>query len=53
MFLVNPPLIAIMLALIGRLPAGRPAGGQRLDVPGALLVTTALAALIFGLSNGQ
>ncbi len=52
-FLVNPPLIAIMLALAGRLPAGQPAGGQRLDVPGTLLVTAALAALIFGLSNGQ
>ena len=51
-FLVNPPLIAIMVALAGRLPA-RPAGGQRLDVPGALLVTTALAGLIFGLSYGQ
>jgi hypothetical protein len=52
-FLVNPPLIVIMLALAGRLPADQPAGGQRLDVPGALLVTTSLAALIFGLSNGQ
>ncbi len=52
-FLVNPPLIAIMLALVRRLPAGQPAGGQRLDVPGALLITTALAAVIFGLSNGQ
>jgi EmrB/QacA subfamily drug resistance transporter len=52
-FLVNPPLIALMLALAGRLPAGRAAGGQRLDVPGALLVTAALAALIFGLSHGQ
>ncbi len=34
-----------MLALAGRLPAGQPAGGQRLDVPGTLLVTTARAAL--------
>ena len=52
-FLVNPPIIAIMLALIGRLPAGQPAGGSRVDVRGAVLVTTAIAALIFGLSNGQ
>src|SRR5271163_1308238 len=52
-FLVNPPLIALMLAMIGRLPAGRSAGGQRLDVPGAVLVTASLAALIFGLSTGQ
>lgn len=56
-FLVNPPLIVIMLTLIGRLPAsrpaGRPAGGQRVDVPGGVLVTGSIAALIFGLSNGQ
>ena len=53
MFLVNPPLIVIMLTLIGRLPASRPAGGQRIDVPGGVLVTVSIAALIFGLSNGQ
>jgi EmrB/QacA subfamily drug resistance transporter len=52
-FLVNPPLIAVMLALIGRLPAVVPAGGSRLDYRGALLVTAAIAGLIFGLSNGQ
>ncbi len=52
-FLVNPPLIAIMLVLVPRLPSGKPSGGQHLDVRGALLVTTSLAALIFGLSNGQ
>jgi EmrB/QacA subfamily drug resistance transporter len=52
-FLVNPPIIAIMLALFGRLPASRPAGGSRVDVAGAALVTAAIAALIFGLSNGQ
>jgi EmrB/QacA subfamily drug resistance transporter len=52
-FLVNPPLIALMLALVPRLSAARPAGGQRVDVPGAVLVTAAIAALIFGLSSGQ
>jgi MFS family permease len=52
-FLVNPPLILIMLALSGRLPAGQPAGGQRLDVSGSVLVTATLAALIFGLTNGE
>jgi EmrB/QacA subfamily drug resistance transporter len=52
-FLVNPPLIAIMLTLIGRLPASVRDRGTRVDVRGALLVTAALAALIFGLSNGQ
>jgi EmrB/QacA subfamily drug resistance transporter len=52
-FLVNPPLIAIMLALIGRLPAGAATGGSRIDYRGAILVTAAIAGLIFGLSNGQ
>ncbi len=52
-FLVNPPLIVIMLALIRRLPAAAGAGGARLDYRGALLVTAAIAALIFGLSYGQ
>jgi MFS family permease len=54
-FLVNPPLIVIMLALIRLLPAGRPDGsGQtRLDVRGAVLVSGAIAGLIFGLSYGQ
>jgi EmrB/QacA subfamily drug resistance transporter len=53
-FLVNPPLIIIMLPLIGRLlPAAAPAGGARLDYRGALLVTAAIASLIFGLSYGQ
>jgi EmrB/QacA subfamily drug resistance transporter len=53
-FLVNPPLIAVMLVVVRRtVPAGRPEGSQRLDIPGAVLVTTSLGALIFGLSNGQ
>jgi EmrB/QacA subfamily drug resistance transporter len=52
-FLVNPPLIVVMLALIRRLPPGAAVGGSRLDYRGAVLVTAALASLIFGLSNGQ
>jgi EmrB/QacA subfamily drug resistance transporter len=52
-FLVNPPLIALLLVLVPRLPSGEPSGGQHLDLRGTLLVTTSLAALIFGLSNGQ
>jgi EmrB/QacA subfamily drug resistance transporter len=52
-FLVNPPLILIMLALTRRLPAGHAEGAGRIDVRGALLVTVSLAALIFGLSYGQ
>ena len=53
-FLINPPIIAVMLALVPRLPAGkRSGGGGSVDVRGALLVTTGIAALIFGLSSGQ
>jgi MFS family permease len=52
-FLVNPPLIAIMLALIPRLPASTRADAGRIDYRGALLVTAAIAALIYGLSAGQ
>jgi len=50
----HPPIIAILLALVPRLPAGkRSGGGGSVDVRGALLVTTGIAALIFGLSSGQ
>jgi hypothetical protein len=53
-FLINLPIIAVMLALVPRLPAGkRFGGGGSVDVRGALLVTTGIAALIFGLSSGQ
>jgi EmrB/QacA subfamily drug resistance transporter len=52
-FLINPPVIAVMLALAPRLPADRRSGGGAIDVRGALLVTAAIAALIFGLSSGQ
>lgn len=53
-FLVNPPLIAVMLVLVPRcVPEGAPSGGQRIDVRGAVLATGGLATLIFGLSSGQ
>jgi EmrB/QacA subfamily drug resistance transporter len=53
-FLVNPPLIAVMLIFVRRLlPASPPAPGSQLDYRGATLVTAAIACLIFGLSNGQ
>ena len=52
-FLVNPPLILIMLALARRLPAAHAEGAGRIDVRGALVVTVSLASLIFGLSYGQ
>jgi MFS family permease len=57
-FLVNPPVIAVLIiAILRLLPAGHArtaAGGRgRLDVAGAVLVTVSVAALIFGLSQGQ
>ncbi len=52
-FLVNPPVIAVMLLLARWLPAPRPPGGQHLDFAGASLITASLGTLIFGLSNGQ
>ena len=52
-FLVNPPLIAVLLAVVPRLPRGEPVGGGRIDVRGATLITAALAALIYGLTEGQ
>ena len=52
-FLVNPPLIAVMLMLIPRLPASAAQGDGRIDFRGATLVTAAIAALIYGLTEGQ
>src|SRR5713226_4452809 len=53
-FLVNLPIIAVLLLLIPRvLPDDTSTGRQRIDVPGAALVTASAAALIYGLSNGQ
>ena len=54
-FLVNPPLIAAMLALVPRLPAsvGEGGGRGRIDVRGAALITGAIGALIYGLTQGQ
>ena len=54
--LVNPPVIAVLLALIlWRLPASTPThdGPTRLDLPGASAVTAAIAALIYGVSRGE
>jgi MFS family permease len=53
-FLVNPPIVVALSALAIRvLP--NDAGGERsrLDVAGATLATGSIAALIFGLSEGQ
>ncbi len=70
-FLVNPPVIAVLVATMARLlpgsrqavpprgPAAHPpvpgqaAARPRLDVTGAVLATASVAALIYGLSQGQ
>ena len=53
-YLVNLPIIAVLLLLIPRvLPDDTSTARQRIDVPGAVLVTASAAALIYGLSNGQ
>ncbi len=52
--LVNPPLIAVLVALVlWRVPALPGHRGTRLDLPGALTATAATAALILGVSQGQ
>jgi MFS family permease len=58
-FLVNPPVIAVLIGAILRL-LPRESGHRRagtgpagLDVAGAVLVTVSVAALIYGLSQGQ
>jgi EmrB/QacA subfamily drug resistance transporter len=52
-FLVNPPIVALILVLVRHLPVGSSAGAGRLDGRGAFLVTASIASLIFGLTNGQ
>ncbi|HTU85609.1 MAG TPA: MFS transporter [Solirubrobacteraceae bacterium] len=53
-FLINPPLIAVMLTMVPRfLPAVRPDKASGLDVAGATLSVLSLAGLILGLSNGE
>jgi EmrB/QacA subfamily drug resistance transporter len=49
-FFVNVPIGAAVLAALGAfLPHDRPAAGRRsLDIPGALLVTVATAAAVYG-----
>jgi EmrB/QacA subfamily drug resistance transporter len=53
-FLVNLPIIAVLLLFIPRvIPDDRSTGRQRIDVLGVVLVTASAAALIYGLSSGQ
>jgi EmrB/QacA subfamily drug resistance transporter len=53
-FLVNPPIIVVLVVLMMRL-LPRDGGRQhvRLDGLGAILITASIASLIYGLSQGQ
>ncbi|MGW1276727.1 MFS transporter [Streptomyces tsukubensis] len=52
-FLINLPIVAVSLLVASRLlPADSRAGRGRIDVPGALLGTGALLALVHGLLRG-
>jgi hypothetical protein len=52
-FLINLPLIAVLLLIPRVLPDDTTPASQRLDVRGAALATASSAALIYGLSNWQ
>jgi MFS family permease len=54
-FLVNPPLIVVLLVLVARVVPATPAAADagRVNVAGAALVTAATGTLIYGLSRGQ
>jgi MFS family permease len=53
-FLVNPPLIVVLVIAIRRiLPARTRRVQARLDIAGAVSATASIAFLIFGLSQGQ
>jgi EmrB/QacA subfamily drug resistance transporter len=53
-FLVNPPIIAVLAVAVPRLlPRDTGRGGSHLDVTGAALVTLSVTSLIYGLSEGE
>ena len=54
-FLINLPLAAGAVALtrLGVAPDAQPAGGARLDLAGAALITAALTSLTWGLTEGS
>lgn len=53
MFTINVPIGVIALVVAARaLPRAVGAPGQRLDVPGLLMLSPGLAALLYGLSTG-
>ncbi|GAB3972598.1 MFS transporter [Actinoallomurus acanthiterrae] len=52
-FFVNVPIGALVLLLAGRMfRAETPQPGHRLDVPGLLMLSPGLAAMIYGLATG-
>lgn len=52
-FLINLPIgIAAALAALKFLPSTRPAGGVKLDIPGALLASLATVLIVFPLVQG-
>ncbi|MDT0344979.1 DHA2 family efflux MFS transporter permease subunit [Streptomyces litchfieldiae] len=54
MFFINVPVGAVAVALAGRVfPPDRPRPGRRLDVPGLLMLSPGLAAVIFGLTRAS
>ncbi|MFL6163532.1 MAG: MFS transporter [Jatrophihabitantaceae bacterium] len=53
-FLVNPPIIAVLAVAVPRLlPRDTGQGRDRLDVTGAALVTLSVTGLIYALSQGE
>jgi predicted MFS family arabinose efflux permease len=52
-FLINLPLIAVLLLIPRILPDDTITASQRLDMAGAALATASSAALIYRPSNGQ
>ncbi|MDT4926530.1 MAG: hypothetical protein QOG01_4243 [Pseudonocardiales bacterium] len=53
-FLVNPPIIAVLAVAVPRLlPRDTGTGRNRIDVAGAVLVTLSVTSLIYGLSEGE
>jgi EmrB/QacA subfamily drug resistance transporter len=53
-FLVNPPIVFVIVVLMMRfLPRVESRHHARLDAAGAVLATTSIASLIYGLSQGQ
>jgi hypothetical protein len=53
-FLINLPIgLAVVIAAITFLPAGRPAPGVRLDLLGAVLASCGSLLLVFPLVQGR